>query len=114
MGKSIGEEQSREGHPCSVRAVFYIPICAIVNSVAMNATCCHGFINGSFQKSFDTMVGCSQKPRLFIASRAFNPFALPMGLRLLKLEQLSRREPIEEEHRLVERFQSLRVRANFL
>ena len=32
-----------------------------------------------------------QKPRLFIASRAFNPFALPMGLRLLKLEQLKHR-----------------------
>ena len=29
-----------------------------------------------------------KKPRIFIASRAFNPFALPMGLRLLKLEQL--------------------------
>jgi len=39
----------------------------------------------------DLIKASGNKPRLFIASKAFNPFALPMGLRLLKLEQLKYR-----------------------
>jgi len=35
--------------------------------------------------------GATIKPRLFVAARAFNPFALPMGLRLLKFEHLKLR-----------------------
>lgn len=31
------------------------------------------------------------KPRLYVAARAFNPFAMPMNMRLLKLEQIKSR-----------------------
>jgi len=34
------------------------------------------------------LAGASNKPRLLIVARQFNPFQLPMGLRLLKLEQM--------------------------
>jgi tetratricopeptide (TPR) repeat protein len=33
----------------------------------------------------------AKKPKVFVAAKAFNPFALPMGMRLLKLEQLKMR-----------------------
>jgi len=34
------------------------------------------------------LAGAANKPRLLIVARKFNPFQLPMGLRLLKLDQL--------------------------
>ena len=39
----------------------------------------------------EALKGAANKPRLFVAARAFNPFALPMGLRLLKFEHLKLR-----------------------
>jgi tetratricopeptide (TPR) repeat protein len=39
----------------------------------------------------EALKGAAVKPRLFVAARAFNPFALPMGLRLLKFEHLKLR-----------------------
>jgi hypothetical protein len=39
----------------------------------------------------EALKGATTKPRLFVAARAFNPFALPMGLRVLKFEHLKLR-----------------------
>ena len=50
--------------------------------------------DGRALEALSGILGRAQKkPRIFVVTRQFNPFALPMGMRLMKLEGLKLRVP---------------------